>query len=181
LVVTCVSAVTSNLEPLLGPRPCQGNQQPRPTTTVTTGARRLQSKRTETAGQGIAAGCLCCWPCETCTSQTVLGTSSCHVTAGSGGVCMGSLPCGLVQGRYMQIANRTFSSSLGQHPTHRDDASHDYLRDFNTAAVQVRHPRSHFPSARPQSPKRCVAQAALSRSCCSTTPVAAMVPRAITP
>ena len=42
---------------------------------------------------------------------------------GSGGVCMGSLPCRLVARRLMQIANRTFSSSLGQPTSHRDDAS----------------------------------------------------------
>ena len=104
----------------------------------------------------------------------------CHVT-GFGGVCMGSLPCRLVARRLMQIANRTFSSSLGQPTSHRDDAAQTLYVIFNRAAVQVRHIHSPCPPARPQSPKRCVAQAALSRSCCSTTPVAAMVPRAITP
>jgi hypothetical protein len=113
-------AVTSNLKPLLVPGPRQGNRQ-----RITGHCNKLAMAAIAGQRDGRLIGY--CWP----SSIIIIDMSNhagdklwcgCHVTA-PGGVCMGSLPCRLVARRLMQIANRTFSSSLGQPTSHRDDAS----------------------------------------------------------
>lgn len=113
-------AVTSNLKPLLLPSPCQGNQ----------GGQQPTAQRM--AGPADCSELAIAGEQDGGTVVVVIVAHQryvkpwcslrCHVT-GSGGVCMGSLPCRLVVRRLMQIANRTFSSSLGQPTSHRDDAA----------------------------------------------------------